>query len=419
MKPCPVCEKEHTKKGIYCGDPCKQDAYRARQAGESINRNERNRNNRNSHTVTSAPERGRSVQQSIGEIITEHNAAFKFKILSVNYTLDQSIWKPFKSKGTATGKFTSTAIRKALGFTYHPDMKGKKPPVSMVKGKATDIIEVYINQESTEKEIWGLLKHIREFLILNLQADRNTDIQWPPEPFRWRTGPEAGQPRRDYTVKSPLVEEIRDKEPELIGTQAPMRPTDKHENAKMGDGSHDNKIECNSLEQADIYEGIQKTAGAFEKGIPREKAAVRVSEAGNDILHIRDTTDVIDEKAEMHGLSEGNISTAILRAVKEGNAKSDIDVIKIFTTIDRAAQAIEGQSEVVEEQTKVMDTFTRENASHTKLMQNGAEAAESLKVAADAILQVVGPLVEAANKIKEASQQPYKKYERFYKRRKK
>ena len=358
------------------------------------------------------PEGGRSAQQGEkGEIITEHNAHFKFEILSDKYPMDPEMWKPYKDpKGRATGKFTNIRVRDACGFTYRPEHRNKKPPLSVVKGKHTKFIEVHINRDSTKEKVWGLLKEVYYFLLTNMDAE----IAWPPETVYWKQGPEKGKPKRDYAIESKFVENVRDKEPLLIGLQAPMRPTDEHENAKIGDGSHSFKIEVLSERLARIYAHLH---GKY-RHLPMEEAAEKISTEGNDVIYTREKADaigekveVIDEKAERHGLSEGNISAAIYRNVKEGNAVTKIMLGEIVHTIDRAAQAIEGQTEV-------MGTFTRENASHTKLIQNGAEAAEDLKVAAKAIREIMGPLVDVANTIKDIAQAtPPKRYDRIYKKR--
>lgn len=379
-------------------------------------------NSRNQIAVTkkgntrnpTVPEGGRSAKQGEkGEIIKEHNAHFKFELLTDDYLMDPEMWVPYTDpKGRATGKFKNIRVRDACGFTYVPEKhRNKKPPLSVVKGKDTRFIEVHINRDSTKEKVWGLLKEVYYFLLTNMDAE----IAWPPITVYWKQGPEKGKPKRDYTVESKFVENVRDKVPLLIGLQVPMRPTDEHENAKIGDGSHSFKIEVLSERLAIIYAHLH---GKYNHHLPTEEACEKISTEANDVIHTREKADAIDEKvdtiderAEMHDLSGGNVSAAIYRNVKDGNAMAKINMNEVIHALNRTAQAIEGQTEVV-------GTFTQETASHTKLMQNGAEAAESLKVAAKVILDVVAPLVDVANTLKDlAPATPPKRYDRLYKKR--
>ncbi|MCK5609045.1 hypothetical protein KAR91_44635 [Candidatus Pacearchaeota archaeon] len=406
MKLCthPGCDKPKHGKGPISGKDLCAGHYKAEYRQQKSRDKDSGQKSGQVETTT-VPEIGRSVTQGKGEIITQHNAAFKYEILG-DYELDRDTWEK-----KSNGRYVNKRIKDALGFNYDPHKhKGKKPPFSVVKGCREDnrFIEIYINLDLTDPQMKALLWEIKT----KLEDDLNATLKGPID-IEWQQGPEKGQPRRDFTVPSPFVEYLGQKAPELVGHQADLRPEDEHDNTKMGDGSHPKHMEGNSREQANINLSIHNDVDAYDEELTIEEATDELSKGANNIKQTKKKVETIKEKADLHELSEGNISAAILRNVKEGKETTDIILNKVAYALDRASSNIEYQSEVTKGQTEVMETFTRENASHVKVMQDGAITSDALVKAAEGLLQAKDALVDVARDLKEARP---KRYERLYKR---
>lgn len=249
--------------------------------------------------------------------IGQHNIGVYFIIESVEYHFDTKIdWKPVTGPKGPIGKYSHAFIRDALGYPYDPTtMKGQKPPLSVIKGRYSNKIEVFINEGAkidSDKKLANLLARMKAIL----EADLHADLSGPyAKEFK-----ATGEDITDYTVPCPLAKKFGQDHPDEIPFKAPREEGDKYENARI-DGSHPTAFEMNSRQQAEDMRFMLKDAGVRNPGDIQQ--AVLVSKYVNTLEGFKNkTSQRFDEVTiEVQSLKEGTIGTQ--RAL-EGLIESNI-----------------------------------------------------------------------------------------------
>lgn len=418
----------------YCGDPLPEDArpnrkYCPGKSCKQLTYPERksleNRKNVKRKTVKlTAPESGGYVTQGKKGIsnsisIEEHNAIFHFEILADDYYFDTDIdWKLIRARdGKSIGKYTHRHIRDALGFHYDPNMKGKKPPFSVVKGKHTKTIEVFINDGAgitNEAQMWKLLQRIKDVLEKDLNAPLGKAVA-----VEWKQGSEKGQPIRDYIIPCPVAKIVGQEHPEEIPLQAPKRPRDPHNNAKV-DGSHPTAWEVNSRRQAEN----QKTL--IENALDVSAAAndIEITREGVDSLNKR--TEELAKKAglERNGYTRNPLLDAVFRKIKDTGESHSFELTEMIIAEGKTRREIQGlrkgQATTEKHLAQVADnmlTFSEQIGefgthieSHTAIAKFGASIMENLP----GIVETLKDSAETLTKATEAIEKREKKMEGTY-----